>query len=58
MAFLDHAPDQKGHAAAPGLIGVATQVDRFVEQYGAGCGIFDLNVDIENQVAYLLDLAN
>src|SRR5437764_12638290 len=58
LAFLDHAPNQKRHAASPGFVRVATQVDGFSEQHLASYGIFDLNVDIENQIAYLLDPAN
>ena len=58
LAFLDHAPNQRRHAASPGFVRVATQVDGFSQQHLAGCGIFDLNVDIENQIAYLLDPAN
>ena len=37
---------------------VPSQVDEFSQQHLAGCGIFDLNVDIENQIAHLLDPAN
>ena len=53
LFFLDHALDNIGDAASPRLVCVAPQVDRLVRQYCAGCHIFNLNVDIDNQIAHL-----
>ena len=58
LVFLDHAFDDIGDAASPRFVRIAAQVDRFVQQYGAGFRIFNLNVDIDNQIAHLLDPAN
>src|SRR5437667_7718581 len=52
-ALLD-VVDQAAHAAQPGLVGVAADIDRLdVRGLARGCVAY-LDIDIEDQVAHLL----
>ena len=52
-AFLD-VVDQAAHAAQPGLVGVAADIDRLGVYGLAGCHAAHVDIDVEDQVAHLL----